>query len=146
MLAWRFSYLFCSREMADTIIDSYLCMFNPRFSVQWKFAFLSLGRPEYLQDSDVVSSRFQVCIPTCFYNNEWRHLFFLLMELLSALILEKRCLWGLGAIFRTRALWQCSKKSLLSQSGKMVFKFYCEFVWCLLKGWYVVFVLMDVRL
>ncbi|KAL2560684.1 hypothetical protein AAZV13_20G038600 [Glycine max] len=27
---------------------------------KWKFAFLSLGRPEYLQDSDVVSSRFQV--------------------------------------------------------------------------------------
>ncbi|PON44923.1 Ubiquitinyl hydrolase [Parasponia andersonii] len=26
---------------------------------KWKFAFLSLGRPEYLQDSDVVSSRFQ---------------------------------------------------------------------------------------
>lgn len=28
--------------------------------LQWKFAFLSLGRPEYLQDSDVVSTRFQV--------------------------------------------------------------------------------------
>ncbi|TYI62254.1 hypothetical protein E1A91_D10G231800v1 [Gossypium mustelinum] len=26
---------------------------------KWKFAFLSLGRPEYLQDSDVVSTRFQ---------------------------------------------------------------------------------------
>ncbi|KAJ3669934.1 hypothetical protein LUZ60_010258 [Juncus effusus] len=26
---------------------------------KWKFAYLSLGRPEYLQDSDVVSSRFQ---------------------------------------------------------------------------------------
>ncbi|KAF3789504.1 Ubiquitin carboxyl-terminal hydrolase 12 [Nymphaea thermarum] len=26
---------------------------------KWKFAFMSLGRPEYLQDSDVVSSRFQ---------------------------------------------------------------------------------------
>ncbi|CAK9152989.1 unnamed protein product [Ilex paraguariensis] len=26
---------------------------------KWKFAFLSLGRPEYLQDSDLVSSRFQ---------------------------------------------------------------------------------------
>jgi ubiquitin carboxyl-terminal hydrolase 7 len=26
---------------------------------KWKFAFLSMGRPEYLQDSDVVSSRFQ---------------------------------------------------------------------------------------
>ncbi|GER44811.1 ubiquitin carboxyl-terminal hydrolase, partial [Striga asiatica] len=28
---------------------------------KWKFAFLSLGRPEYLEDSDVVSSRFQCC-------------------------------------------------------------------------------------
>ncbi|RZC77834.1 hypothetical protein C5167_002235 [Papaver somniferum] len=27
--------------------------------LQWKFAFISLGRPEYLQDSDIVSSRFQ---------------------------------------------------------------------------------------
>ncbi|GER45747.1 ubiquitin carboxyl-terminal hydrolase [Striga asiatica] len=26
---------------------------------KWKFAFLSLGRPEYLEDSDVISSRFQ---------------------------------------------------------------------------------------
>ncbi|GKU93699.1 hypothetical protein SLEP1_g7273 [Rubroshorea leprosula] len=26
---------------------------------KWKFAFLSLGRPEYLQDSDILSSRFQ---------------------------------------------------------------------------------------
>ncbi|XP_044462355.1 ubiquitin C-terminal hydrolase 12-like isoform X2 [Mangifera indica] len=26
---------------------------------KWKFAFLSLGRPEYLQESDIVSSRFQ---------------------------------------------------------------------------------------
>ncbi|KAJ7975928.1 ubiquitin carboxyl-terminal hydrolase 12 [Quillaja saponaria] len=26
---------------------------------KWKFAFLSLGRPEYLQDSDIVCSRFQ---------------------------------------------------------------------------------------
>ncbi|KAF7131994.1 hypothetical protein RHSIM_Rhsim09G0140000 [Rhododendron simsii] len=26
---------------------------------KWKFAFLSLGRPEYLQESDIISSRFQ---------------------------------------------------------------------------------------
>ncbi|KAF6169872.1 hypothetical protein GIB67_034264 [Kingdonia uniflora] len=26
---------------------------------KWKFAFMSLGRPDYLQDSDIVSSRFQ---------------------------------------------------------------------------------------
>ncbi|MCI19639.1 ubiquitin carboxyl-terminal hydrolase 12-like, partial [Trifolium medium] len=25
----------------------------------WKFAFVSLGRPEYLQDSDIISNRFQ---------------------------------------------------------------------------------------
>lgn len=39
---------------------------------QWKFAFVSLGRPEYLQDLDVVSNRFQVCIfwsfpASCFF-------------------------------------------------------------------------------
>ncbi|KAL6997869.1 CSN-associated deubiquitinating enzyme Ubp12 [Sarracenia purpurea var. burkii] len=27
--------------------------------LKWKFAFMSMGRPEYLQDSDVVSNRFQ---------------------------------------------------------------------------------------
>ncbi|GMP98432.1 hypothetical protein CsSME_00046321 [Camellia sinensis var. sinensis] len=26
---------------------------------KWKFAFLSMGRPEYLQDTDVVTNRFQ---------------------------------------------------------------------------------------
>ena len=26
---------------------------------KWRFAFLSLGHPEYLQDSDILSSRFQ---------------------------------------------------------------------------------------
>ncbi|RZB42781.1 Ubiquitin carboxyl-terminal hydrolase 13 [Glycine soja] len=31
---------------------------NEEFS-KWKFAFLSFGRPEYLQDSDIVSARFQ---------------------------------------------------------------------------------------
>jgi len=31
------------------------------YSFQWRFAFLSFGRPEYLQDSDIVSTRFQVC-------------------------------------------------------------------------------------
>ncbi|KAL5999369.1 hypothetical protein ACLOJK_040829 [Asimina triloba] len=33
--------------------------FLQTFSVSWNFAFLSLGRPEYLQDLDIVSSRFQ---------------------------------------------------------------------------------------
>ncbi|CAL0315809.1 unnamed protein product [Lupinus luteus] len=31
---------------------------NDEFA-KWKFAFFSLGRPEYLQDSDIISSRFQ---------------------------------------------------------------------------------------
>ncbi|KAI3899365.1 hypothetical protein MKW92_027391, partial [Papaver armeniacum] len=30
-----------------------------RSNTRWKFAFTSLGRPDYLQDSDIVSSRFQ---------------------------------------------------------------------------------------
>lgn len=47
------------------LIKFYYCFlflwFNPFFIIiQWKFAFLSLGRPEYLQDSDIISSRFQV--------------------------------------------------------------------------------------
>ncbi|KAM1464891.1 hypothetical protein COP2_044852 [Malus domestica] len=32
---------------------------------KWKFAFLPLGRPEYLQDSDIVSRRFQRRIFCC---------------------------------------------------------------------------------
>ena len=38
--------------------------------VQWKFAFLSMGRPEYLQDSDIVSNRFQVCL-CLLVNSRW---------------------------------------------------------------------------
>lgn len=41
--------------IADSLSDH---EFMP--NAQWKFAFLSLGRPEYLEDSDIVSSRFQV--------------------------------------------------------------------------------------
>ena len=37
-----------------------LLTFILSFFLQWKFAFLSLGRPEYLQDNDIVASRFQV--------------------------------------------------------------------------------------
>lgn len=32
--------------------------------MQWKFAFVSLGRAEYLQDNDVVANRFQVREPS----------------------------------------------------------------------------------
>ncbi|KAJ6846627.1 ubiquitin carboxyl-terminal hydrolase 12-like [Iris pallida] len=39
-------------------IQKKLLVSDEEFS-KWKFAFLSLGRPEYLQDSDIVSSRFQ---------------------------------------------------------------------------------------
>lgn len=36
-------------------------MTSGTFALQWKFAFLSMGRPEYLEESDIVSNRFQVC-------------------------------------------------------------------------------------
>jgi len=39
-------------------IQKKLQVLDEEFS-KWKFAFLSLGRPEYLQDSDIISSRFQ---------------------------------------------------------------------------------------
>jgi ubiquitin carboxyl-terminal hydrolase 7 len=39
-------------------IQKKLQVLDEEFS-KWKFAFLSLGRPDYLQDTDVVSSRFQ---------------------------------------------------------------------------------------
>ena len=39
------------------LVNSYIFSF---IYVQWKFAFMSMGRPEYLQDSDVVYNRFQV--------------------------------------------------------------------------------------
>jgi len=38
------------------------CAFFPScLSLQWKFAFVLHDRPEFLQDSDIVSARFQVC-------------------------------------------------------------------------------------
>lgn len=48
-------------------IPIYVCPINWPFhsscylADQWKFAFLSLGRPEYLADTDTVFNRFQVC-------------------------------------------------------------------------------------
>jgi len=39
-------------------IQKKLVISDEEFS-KWKFAFLSLGRPEYLQDGDVVAARFQ---------------------------------------------------------------------------------------
>ncbi|KAL8538971.1 hypothetical protein ACS0TY_000829 [Phlomoides rotata] len=41
-----------------TRIQKKLHVADEEFS-KWKFAFLSMGRPEYLQDSDIVSCRFQ---------------------------------------------------------------------------------------
>ncbi|KAB1225466.1 Ubiquitin carboxyl-terminal hydrolase 12 [Morella rubra] len=43
----------------DRLIHVYHFMKDTAQNQVWKFAFLSLGRPEYLQDSDIVSSRFQ---------------------------------------------------------------------------------------
>ncbi|KVI07404.1 Peptidase C19 domain-containing protein [Cynara cardunculus var. scolymus] len=43
----------------DRLIHVYHFMKDASQNQVWKFAFLSLGRPTYLQDSDVVSSRFQ---------------------------------------------------------------------------------------
>lgn len=78
---------------------------------QWKFAFLALGRPEYLQDSDVVSSRFQVCV--LFFNtlastyvglNIIMYFFIMRLVYISLCILilcyvtEERCVWRLGTI------------------------------------------------
>jgi len=28
--------------------------------LQWKFAYISLGRPDYFEDSDIVATKFQV--------------------------------------------------------------------------------------
>jgi len=39
-------------------IQSKLQVSDEEFS-KWKFAFISMNRPDYLQDSDVITSRFQ---------------------------------------------------------------------------------------
>lgn len=38
------------------------CLMMLVWCLQWRFAFLSLGRPEYLEDSEILSTRFQVHI------------------------------------------------------------------------------------
>ncbi|KAH7841906.1 hypothetical protein Vadar_020808 [Vaccinium darrowii] len=48
-------YFFLSAVLGQDLLWSFLIVF---FS-QLKFAFLSLGHPDYLQDSDIVSNRFQ---------------------------------------------------------------------------------------
>lgn len=68
-----FSYLSYSSLLykRHLFFDFPLLMYFHLF-VQWKFAFMSLGRPEYLQDTDVVFNRFQVC----FWRHIWSHHFF----------------------------------------------------------------------
>lgn len=41
------------------VVDAWFLIFI-LYNFQWKFAFLSLGRPEYLEDSDILFNRFQV--------------------------------------------------------------------------------------
>lgn len=45
--------------LCDADTDTKLIYFLMLYD-QWKFAFISMNRPDYLQDSDVVSARFQV--------------------------------------------------------------------------------------
>lgn len=64
---------------------------------QWKFAFISMNRPDYLQDSDVVSARFQVnyCLfPTGF--SSCAHKFVVFYDLQSFLFwfLQRRDVYG----------------------------------------------------
>lgn len=74
---------------------------------QWKFSFFSLGRPEYLQDSDIVSSRFQVhsfilgflFFFVCDNSIDIQHHFHMSEFMLALyLVIEERCLWCLGAV------------------------------------------------
>jgi hypothetical protein len=44
--------------LCDADTDTKLIYFLMLYD-QWKFAFISMNRPDYLQDSDVVSARFQ---------------------------------------------------------------------------------------
>jgi hypothetical protein len=91
------------RVLSPCLLLNVISFFLPYFvvSFQWKFAFLSLGRPEYLQDSDIVSSRFQVCLTALSLSLSLS----LNMPTVVSLFLlatyhfvEKGCLWCLGAV------------------------------------------------
>lgn len=120
-----------------------MCLF---YLFQWKFAFLALGRPEYLQDSDIVSSRFQVCVlffhtlaATYVGLNIIMYFFIMRLVYISLCILilcyvtEERCVWRLGTIPGFGALWQRSQKVVCYKSGKKaiaadVFDFFISLV------------------
>lgn len=57
---------------------------------QWKFAFLSLGRPEYLHDTDIVSSRFQVIALFYFQFPCWK----LLLDFSRFIFTQRRDVYG----------------------------------------------------
>ncbi|KAK9128012.1 hypothetical protein Syun_016809 [Stephania yunnanensis] len=61
---------------------------------KWKFAFLSLGRPEYLQDSDIVSSRFQPGSSIL----DWSTLTVLQKELIQRIRLRLLLGWEIGGV------------------------------------------------
>lgn len=91
-------------------ISDFLChkflFWVPLF--QWKFAFLSLGRPDYLEDNEIVFNRFQVppssasCQSTNFRKED--NSYFIYIPCYA----EERCLWGLGAVSWFGTYRQCS--------------------------------------
>lgn len=123
-------------DMIFLFVNPYLCVcpINWPFHSscylvdQWKFAFLSLGRPEYLADTDTVFNRFQVCflsiiffffslglVPSrmwvhyiCFYFNIFCKLklcFVSFFQLFFPFSLETRRLWCLGTVPWVGAFW-----------------------------------------
>lgn len=104
-----------------------LTQFQSLFAGQWKFAFLSLGRPEYLQDSDIVFTRFQVLLNFVYLKFLLLKFFpifwwlfmvdFFVLIVCTSIFSEKRCLWCLGAVPWVRAFWQHTKEVLCSKPG-----------------------------
>jgi len=80
-----------------------------------------MNRPEYLQDTDVVSARFQasdfICMLKCIpyfvhYVHTWCFAFY---------NTEERCIWCLGTIPWLGAHWYNIEKVLHSQSGRQCY-------------------------
>ena len=77
-----------------------------------------MNRPEYLQDIDVVSVRFQAS--TCFLHVGMSKYVFTWWCFVSNLT-EERCLRSLGTISWLGAHWHNTKKVLRSQSGRQCY-------------------------
>jgi hypothetical protein len=109
---WRL-YIKYMRETLDyniTLIPLTIIPLTIFFLGQWKFAYISLGRPDYFEDSDIVATRFQVVMLNLLRRQSCIASFGLHLIFSTFLCYLEKLVWSLGAIPWTGTCRHFSKK------------------------------------